>query len=204
MSAINAIQPVEMIRLPARCGVTIRLKQGQTLKLVNTHGKQVVDTWAFNPADLAEAMSMEHSRAFWLKLNPGKGDSLLTNRRRNILTLTEDTTPGVHDTLIAACDPTRYEQLGVIGHHDSCNENLFLALNTLGLKAPETPSPLNLFMNVPVHTDGRIEFAAPVSEPGQYVCLKAEMDAIVVLSACPQDITAVNGMRPRDVHYCVI
>jgi uncharacterized protein YcgI (DUF1989 family) len=29
------------------------------------------------------------------------------------------------------------------------------------------------------------------------------MDAIVVFSACPQDITAVNGMRPQDVHYSV-
>ena len=204
MNAVTSIHPGELIRLPARHGVAIRLKQGQTIKLINTHGKQVVDTWAFNPADLSEAMSMEHSRPFWLKLNPSKGDSLVTNKRRKILTLTEDTTPGVHDTLVAACDPTRYVQLGVVGHHDSCNENLFLALDALGLAAPETPSPLNLFMNVPVHQDGRIEFAAPVSEPGQYVCLKAEMDVIVVLSACPQDITAVNGMQPQDVHYSVI
>lgn len=204
MNAVTSIHSGELVRLPARRGVAIRLQQGQTLRLINTHGKQVVDTWAFNPDDLGEAMSMEHSRPFWLKLNPCKGDSLVTNKRRKILTLTEDTTPGVHDTLVAACDPTRYEQLGVVGHHDSCNENLFLALDTLGLVVPETPSPLNLFMNVPVHQDGRIEFAEPVSEPGQYVCLKAEMDAIVVLSACPQDITAVNGMRPQDVHYCII
>lgn len=204
MNAIISIHSAELVRLPARRGVAVRLHRGQTIKLINTHGKQVVDTWAFNPDDLCEAMSMEHSRPFWLKLNPCKGDSLVTNKRRKILTLTEDTTPGVHDTLVAACDPTRYVQLGVVGHHDSCNENLFLALDALGLVATETPSPLNLFMNVPIYQDGRIEFAAPVSEPGQYVCLKAEMDAIVVLSACPQDITAVNGMRPQDVHYCVI
>lgn len=204
MTAITSVYPGELVRLPARRGVAIRLKRGQTLKLINTHGQQVVDTWAFNPDDLREAMSMEHSRPYWLKLNPRQGDSLVTNKRRKILTLIEDTSPGVHDTLVAACDPTRYEQLGVIGHHDSCNENLILALAAIGLVTPDTPSPLNLFMNVPVHQDGRIEFAAPVSEPGQYVTLKAEMDAIVVLSACPQDITAVNGMRPQDVHYSVI
>ena len=203
MNTMTSIQPGERIRLPARRGVAIRLEQGQTLTLINTHGQQVVDTWAFNPDDLREAMSMEHSRPFWLKLNPRQGDSLVTNQRRKILTLTEDTTPGVHDTLVAACDPTRYRQLGVVGHHDSCNENLFMALDALGLAVAETPSPLNLFMNVPVHQDGRIEFAAPVSEAGQYVCLKAEMDAIVVLSACPQDITAVNGMFPQDVHYSI-
>ena len=203
MTAITSVYPGELVRLPARRGIAIPLKRGQTITLINTHGKQVVDTWAFNPDDLCEAMSMEHSRPFWLKLNPRQGDSLVTNKRRKILTLIEDTSPGVHDTLVAACDPTRYEQLGVIGHHDSCNENLFLALDAIGLVTPETPSPLNLFMNVPVHQDGRIEFAEPVSEPGQYVSLKAEMDAIVVFSACPQDITAVNGMRPQDVHYRV-
>ncbi|AKK00577.1 MULTISPECIES: DUF1989 domain-containing protein [Pseudomonas] len=204
MNAVTSIHPGEHLRLPARHGVAIRLSKGQTLKVVNTHGKQVVDTWAFNPDDLTESMSMEHSRPFWLKLNPCKGDGLLTNQRRIILTLIEDTSPGVHDSLVAACDPTRYVQLGVVGHHASCNENLFLALQTLGLTAPDTPSPLNLFMNVPVHRDGRIEFAAPVSEPGHYVCLQAAMDAVVVLSACPQDITAVNGMQPQDIHYCVI
>ncbi|TCV66033.1 DUF1989 domain-containing protein [Pseudomonas fluorescens] len=204
MNAVDSIHSTELVRLPARRGVALRLHQGRTLKLINTHGKQVVDTWAFNPNDLCEVMSMEHSRSFWLKLNPCKGDSLVTNKRRKILTLTQDSSPGVHDTLVAACDPTRYVQLGVVGHHDSCNENLFLALDALGLVVTETPSPLNLFMNVPVHQDGRIEFAAPVSEPGQYVCLTAEMDAIVVLSACPQDITAVNGMEPRDVHYCIL
>ncbi|MCM2458985.1 urea carboxylase-associated family protein [Pseudomonas sp. CG7] len=204
MNAVDTLPSTELVRLPARRGVALRLQRGQTLKLINTHGKQVVDTWAFNPDDLCEVMSMEHSRPFWLKLNPCKGDSLVTNKRRKILTLAQDTTPGVHDTLVAACDPTRYVQLGVVGHHDSCNENLFLALDALGLVATETPSPLNLFMNVPVHRDGRIEFAAPVSEPGQYVCLTAEMDAIVVLSACPQDITVVNGMEPRDVHYCIL
>ncbi|MCW8278786.1 urea carboxylase-associated family protein [Pseudomonas sp. PCH199] len=203
MTAISLVHPGTLTRLPARRGVAIRLNRGQTLKLINTHGQQVVDTWAFNPEDLSEAMSMEHSRAFWLKLNPSTGDSFLTNKRQAIVTLAEDTTPGVHDTLVAACDPTRYVQLGVVGHHESCNENLFHALEVLGLTVRETPSPLNLFMNVPVRQDGRIEFATPVSKPGQYVCLRAEMDAIVVLSACPQDITAVNGMQPQDVHYSV-
>ena len=36
------------------------------------------------------------------------GDSLLTNKRRPILTVVEDTC-GVHDTLAAACDLYRYQ-----------------------------------------------------------------------------------------------
>ncbi|RON33860.1 DUF1989 domain-containing protein [Pseudomonas brassicacearum] len=204
MNAISAVQPDGLVCLPARRGTAIKLEKGQIIKVINTHGKQVVDTWAFNPDDLHEAMSMEHCRASWLKVNPQVGDTLITNNRRSILTIVEDTTPGVHDTLIAACDHTRYQQLGVVGHHDSCNENLFLALDALGLVAEAPPSPLNLFMNVPLSANGQFKFAEPVSKPGQYVALRAEMDLIIVLSACPQDITAVNGMMPADVHYTVV
>lgn len=191
------------IPIPARSGVALKLARGMTIKIINTHGHQVVDTWAFNHEDVDESMSMEHSRASMLKLVPTVGDTLVTNYRRPILTLIEDTTPGVHDTLIAACDKHRYQQLGVAGHHDNCTDNLAAALGRLGLTAKETPCPLNLFMNVPVHGNGRLEFAPPVSQAGQYVTLRADMDLVIVMSACPQDVTAVNGMMPTDAHYSI-
>lgn len=58
----------------------------------------------------------------------------------------------------------------------------------LGLKAPQfTPSPFNLFMNIPVHDDLlTISFEPPTSKKGQYICLKAEMDLVIAFSACPQ------------------
>jgi uncharacterized protein YcgI (DUF1989 family) len=54
-------------------------------------------------------MSMEHSRAAFRRVRPKIGDSFVTNHRRPILTVMEDTTPGVHDTMIAACDRYRYQ-----------------------------------------------------------------------------------------------
>lgn len=193
-----------LITIPARRGKAARLKAGQEIRVINTHGKQVVDTWAFNAADLGEFMSMEHSRATMLTVFPKVGDTFLTNHRRPILTITEDTTPGIHDTLIAACDSYRYKQLGVAGYHESCTENLALALKELGLTPPETPSPLNLFMNIPVKPDGALSFEPPVSEAGQYITLRAEMDLVVVFSACPQDVLPINGLNPTEAHFCVL
>lgn len=194
----------DQITIPARRGKAVRLKAGQQIRVINTHGKQVVDTWAFNAADLKEFMSMEHSRATMLTVFPKVGHTFLTNHRRPILTITEDTTPGIHDTLIAACDSHRYKQLGVAGYHESCTENLALALKELGLTPPETPSPLNLFMNIPVKPDGTLSFEAPLSEAGQYTTLRAEMDLVIVFSACPQDVLPVNGLNPTDAHFCVL
>jgi uncharacterized protein len=114
--------------LPARRGVAAQISRGQTVKIINTHGKQVVDTWAFATRDPAEYLSMEHSRTAILKLAPVIGDTLVSNRRNPMLTVIEDTTPGRHDTLIAACDVFRYRQLGAAGNHDNCADNLRHAL----------------------------------------------------------------------------
>ncbi|MGN6765745.1 MAG: DUF1989 domain-containing protein [Rhizobiaceae bacterium] len=189
--------------IPARKGVAARVGKGQVITVINTHGSQVVDTWAFRADDFSEFMSMEHSRGAMQKVNPGVGDTLRSNRRHPMLTIVDDTSGGVHDTLIAACDRYRYEQLGHVGHHDNCTENLDAALAVIGLTPSETPSPLNLFMNIPIDGKGSISFDAPVSTPGSYVSLRAEMDLVIVFSACPQDLVPVNGADcvPTDAHF---
>lgn len=190
--------------VPARQGRAVALKAGQSIKIINTHGHQVVDTWAFNADDLGEFLSMEHMRAAIDRIRPQPGDKLVTNKRRPILTLVEDTSPGIHDTFIAACDIYRYQGLGVTDYHDNCADNLRAGMAGLGLTPPEVPSPLNLWMNIPVKTDGTIGWEEPVSKPGDYVVLKAEMDCIVAMSACPQDIICINKGEPTDAHYEVL
>jgi uncharacterized protein YcgI (DUF1989 family) len=198
--------PTEPQTLPARRGKAVRLHEGQALKVINTHGQQVVDTWAFNAADLAEFMSMEHMRQVLNRIVPRVGDPLATNQRRPILALIEDTSPGVHDTLLAACDIWRYRNLGCAGYHDNCRDNLFAGMAELGLTPPECPSPLNLWMNTPVVGGLRIDWLPPVSQPGDYVVLRAELDCIVALSACPQDMVPINGvdLAPTEAHFQVI
>jgi len=195
-----------LIEIPARRGKAARLKQGQTVRVINTHGQQVVDTWAFRADDICEFMSMEHSRVAIGRIIPAVGDSLVTNHRRPILTLVEDNSGGIHDTLFAACDRYRYELLGVAGYHDSCTDNLAAALAELGLAPPETPAPLNLFMNIPVIDGNRVEIRPPVSTPGSHVGLRAEADCIVAFSACPQDVVPINGLAlsPTAAHFEIL
>lgn len=191
------------IAIPARKGKAAVMRAGQRVKVINTRGQQVVDTWAFNRKDLAEFMSMEHTRAALLRMIPRVGDRLYTNHRRPILTLVEDTSPGIHDTVIAACDRWRYMELGVKDHHDNCTDNLAAGLAELGLKPSETPSPLNLWMNIPIRADGGLSFEPPVSKKGDYVVLRAEMDLVIAFSACPQDILPINGVdrAPTEAHF---
>jgi uncharacterized protein len=195
----------DKIQIPARRSKAVSAQKGQTIAVINTHGKQVVDTWAFSAVDTSEFMSMEHSHVGMMSVTPGLGSTLVTNRRRPILFVLEDTTPGVHDTLIAACDRYRYEQLGYDGLHDNCTDNLAVALREIGAKQTETPCPLNLFQNSPVLEGGRIEFRPSVSEAGQYIAFRAEMDVIMVFSTCPQDMIPINGLdcTPKEAHVIV-
>lgn len=195
-----------MQTVPARKGRAVKLRAGQSIEIVNTHGQQVVDFWCFSRADPREFLSMEHLRPVLGRISPREGDALVTNRRRPILHFVEDTSPGVHDTLIAACDEHRYRQLGCEGHHDNCTENLFDAMQEIGIQPPECPAPLNLWMNIPVDAEGGIAFEESPARPGDRVVLRAEMDCIAVMSACPQDMVPINGKdcTPRDVHFRVI
>jgi len=196
----------DLITIPARRGKAVLVEKGRAIRIVNTHGDQVVDTWAFRAGHLIEFMSMEHTRATLLKLRPEVGDALITNKRRAILTLEEDSSPGVHDTLIAACDNERYGLLGCTEYHDNCTDNLAAAMRELGLTPPETPSPLNLFMNIPWTADGGLSFEEPRTRPGDYVLLRAEMDCVVAMSACPQDILPINGVGhdPTEAHFEIV
>lgn len=187
--------------IPARHGKATRLKQGRTVTVINTSGTQVVDTWAFCAEDMGHFMSMEHSRVWNGRLCAPVGGQYVTNRREPILRVIADDSPGIHDTLMAACDLRRYELMGCEGYHRNCHDNMTEALAELGLAAPVPPAPLNLFMNIPVHADQTLEQGAPSGKPGNSIALRAERDCIVVFSACPQDRTPINGNMPTDAHF---
>lgn len=199
------LEPGKAYEIPARQGRAIRVASGETLRVINTHGSQVGDFWAFAEADPGEFLSMEHLRPSLRKLAPAPGDPLVTNRRRPILTLLEDSSPGVHDTLVASCDIHRYQQLGHEGYHDNCTDNLRMAMAAIGATLTEVPCPFNLWMNTPARESGDMDWLPPVSRPDDHVIFRAEMDMIAVVSACPMDLLPINGedATPRSLAVTV-
>lgn len=177
-----------------------------------------------------EYLSLPHSRASSHKLVPEVDDELLTNLRNPIITMVEDSTPGAHDTLTAACDANQYAALGVDKpeEHGSCAENLVLALKelneTAGLKGAKAigadisvniaPTPLHLFMNAPLYFEkadadgaGAKGITLKVEEPNgkkrSFVRFRAERDVVVVFSACPMDVGKQNGGRCMAANFMV-
>lgn len=192
-----------LVKIPARKSAAVTLHKGWGIKIINTRGHQVVDTWAFRQSDMGEFLSTEHTRQKLNSIFPIRGEPLYTNKRRPILVMEEDTSPGIHDTLMAACDVFRYQQLGCTGYHENCDDNLHNALREMCLKIEGTPSPVNLWMNIPISTTGQCGWQAPVASAGDFVYFRAVVDCIIVMSACPQDLVPINAGNPVEVHYSV-
>jgi hypothetical protein len=189
----------ERIEIPAREGRAVRVGAGQSFRVVDLDGQQVADLFAFVDGDVAEYLSAEHTRVALGRLFPRVGEAFVTNRRRPILTFVADASPGIHDMLCAACGPERYALLGHEGWHASCEENLLAAMRELGHDHVEVPQPVNIFENNPVLPDGTLGIEPAQSAAGDAVTLRAEIDAIVVVTACPQDITPLNGGTPTRI-----
>lgn len=186
-------------------GKAIPLERGQRLTIVNTFGSQVVDTWALNARDTSEYLSVEHTRRMLGALFPKTGEPLYSNRRNPLLLLEDDTSPGRHDMLLACCDKWLYKHYGCKPGHRNCRDNFLEALFEAGFDATLVPNPLNLWMNIPVSNDRDIAIGTPLSKPGDYLVLAALTDVVVVLSACPMDITPINGedRTPKSVFFRV-
>jgi uncharacterized protein len=192
-----------MTEIAGGTGKAISLAKGEAVRLVNSFGTQVVDTWALGLGDTSEYLSVEHTRRMLRNLFAKQGDMLYSNRRSPMLLLEEDSSPGRHDMLLACCDRWLYKHYGCELGHPNCRDNFLDALFEAGYDAVLVPNPLNLWMNIPILDRERIAVEAPLSSAGDHVVLRALMDVIVVFSACPMDITPINGPDriPRPVHY---
>jgi uncharacterized protein len=186
-------------RVPARTGAAVDVAAGQELAIVDVDGGQVGDFFAFNRDDPTEYLSASHTRAFTSRVFPAIGQSFMSSSRRAMLRVVADTSPGYHDLLIAACDPARYRQLGVNGWHASCAENVGTALAARGMVATHVPQPFNVFMRTPATLDGSIVWLPAQTKAGDRFEMVAEMDLIVVLSACPSELSGINAGELSDL-----
>jgi uncharacterized protein YcgI (DUF1989 family) len=198
------------VRVPGGEGRAILVRAGQIARVTDVMGGQVGDLFAVSEADPGEYASAGHTRPAIRKLFPRPGDPVLTNRRRPILTVHEDGSPGRHDMLYAACDPARYASLGAAPGHRSCAGNLREALGSHGaaqtMRAHGTalvtvPQPLNVFMDVRPERDGTLVSHPASSQAGDFIEFRAELDCLIVLSSCPMDIVPISagGITPLDL-----
>lgn len=172
------------------------LDKGDTLRIIDLDGQQVADFICFdrhNPVD-----KISHSTTVMVKgnIHLTTGDYIRSVDAYPMLKITQDTV-GRHDILAGSCCPglnrLRYGEKAA--HQPNCRENLAAVMAPYGVRLSEIPYTFNIFMNVPISPNGDIEVIAPVSKPGDFIDLHAEMDLVVGISNCPQERNICNGFK---------
>jgi uncharacterized protein YcgI (DUF1989 family) len=181
------------------------VKQGQCLRITDVEGKQVVDMAVFNAHNHREKISTSNSRTRYMPKEGEdyvprdrlmEGDTLMSTLCRPMMVIVEETPEpkGVHDVHNRMCNSFLYDSHGV-GPRDGCHEIISKAVAEYGILPEDIPDTIDLFMNYQHSCEERRWFIEePVTKPGDYITFRAEMDCLIGLSNCPEDVlTKCNG-----------
>ena len=183
-----------IIDIPGYQGRAVWLDSDCTFRIYDVEGCQIADMFVISAVDHHEVFSPAMTRNLLFKLTAQCGDVLYSNRRQPMLTFIDDTSPGRHDMAFAPCDPGFYIELGGDASHPNCRDNFHQAISKLDIKIEQAPDPFNLFQNTVPKIDGNFETGKTLTEAGDYVEFRADMDVILVVTACSADLP-INGIH---------
>ncbi|HEV8306746.1 MAG TPA: urea amidolyase associated protein UAAP1 [Methylomirabilota bacterium] len=174
------------------------VRAGQILRIVDLEGRQAVDFLCYNAADPSERYNAADTMKVAGTIVLTAGHRLYSDMGRPLFTLVADTAGG-HDTIGGCCSAESNRlRYGVEGT-PNCRDNFLRAVAPFGLGKKDVVANVNFFMSVPVGADGAMAIAEGRSRPGDYVDLRAEMDALAALSNCPQIYNPASGGRPTPI-----
>ena len=184
--------------VPAGAPWTGIVRQGQVLRITDLEGQQAVDFLCYNAANLEERYHAPNTVKAAGSIFLTTGHTLYSDVARPMFTIVEDQFGG-HDTIGGCCSAPSNQMLYGVANCPGCRENFLTGLGRHGLGRRDIVPNVNFFMRVPVTADGSAAVALGVSPPGCQVALRAEMDALVALSNCPQINNPCNNFNPTPI-----
>ncbi|MFP6745823.1 MAG: urea carboxylase-associated family protein [Alphaproteobacteria bacterium] len=183
---MSAQQPSSSADIAGYTGGSVIARAGQFVRVVDVEGVQIGDLFAVATGNHDEFISPSVTRLHNRNLFPHVGQSFFTTDDRPILTFTRDHSPGFHDMLFASCNAKWFAGRGM-DNHPNCRDNYFAAARAAGIDHAVQPDPVNIFQNTPPGPDGTFFVGVTMSEPGDFVTLRVDLDCIVILTACSSE-----------------
>jgi hypothetical protein len=194
--------------VPHNTGWSAEMKQGQIIRITAT---TTVDFVFFKLQNLRERFDQARTKVYNMTLFVTAGHKLMGRNNQHMMTILADRfKEGTHDLQKGMCSGYRFQlakQEGRLGEYyprqiseipdHGCYENLSKALASYGIIPEDIPSPFNLNQHMKIDgLTGKMEHTQVRPRPGNYMDIRAEIDLLVALSACP-DLPV--GGKPVDV-----
>ena len=177
------------------------VKKGEMLTIVDTRGGQGVDFLCYNADQPEERYHAPNTLKAALTLKLTTGHTLYSDDARPIFKITEDTFGG-HDTIGGCCSEVSNEMLYGVAGTSGCRENFLKGLESFGLSRRDIVPNINFFCDVPVDNDRALSdtvFVPSKAQAGARVTLVAKMNALAVISNCPQVNNPCNHGNPTEI-----
>lgn len=200
--------------IKSNTGKTFVVKKGQNIRVI---GESTADCVVFNLHNVRERFDQARTKVDQGKIYVTTGDVLISKYNNVMMTIVEDTYNGTHDMEKGMCSASFYKKWGEqifkiyggvwkrLGRKrgaapkHGCWENLAKALRPHGVAKEDVPSPLNIFQTMVINAKtGTMRYAMTRPRPGgDHMDLRAEMDCLVGISACPE------GGRGKDLRVMI-
>lgn len=192
----------EIFQILPQSGTAFVLKKNQSLKVIDSTGKQVSDLFCVDLFDRNDFLSSGRSIDYNDSIRLTTGHKLFSYNGHTMLEIIEDTC-GVHDFLVTPCSLQMFQMLdSSCKYHPSCEENLISAFHQFDLNFNHIDTTFNIFMNVAVEADGKIKVVTPKSQKGDFITFKADRDLIIGLTACSDENT--NDGACKAIEYQIL
>ena len=182
------------------------LRRGTTLRLMDVSGGANVSMLLYNYEDRLERYNMPDTLKAQHTAYLTRGMVCYSDMGRVICSITDDTC-GWHDPLCGVSNAALVQQKYGIAryqeHRNACFQNgydsLLNELGKYGLGKRDLGATINLFSKVTVDEAGGLHHQRDHSQPGAYVDLRFEMNALVVFATSQHPLDPEPMYRPREV-----
>ena len=176
------------------------VKSGQTLRIVDVEGQQVADFVSIKLGDPTEYLDCVYTNWELGRFKWVEGDSIYTNHLNSMWTITNDKC-GLHYTGGGFCSRDariKYGKKDGNGCRDTIEDQYIK--NGIDPNLLQSVSCFNVFMGVEYGQDGGWKIHSPITQAGDHIDLRAEMDLMWMVSVCAWP-EVVNGERPSPLRF---
>jgi urea carboxylase-associated protein 2 len=182
------------------------LKRGTALRITDLEGGANAGALFYNFECPVERYNMPDTLKAQHVARLTEGSVLYSDMGRILCSLTRDTV-GWHDP-IGGCSNARLvaAKYGLAGYqehrngyHKNALDSFLVELGKWGLGRRDLVANVNFFSRVDVAADGAISFHPGNSKAGDFVELRGEMNALVILNTCQHPLDPHPNYAPKPV-----